>query len=89
MNERQKLMQKIYERGFTLDEMILYLDTHPGDKKGLAYYEKAGREYGELKAEYESCYGPLSVRCPAGRCGCGQEEAWKWIQGTMPWQGGC
>ena len=39
MNESKDLMNVIYETGFVIDDVLLYLDTHPCDKKALEYYE--------------------------------------------------
>ena len=33
------LLQKVYETGFALDEITLYLDTHPTDKQAMEYYQ--------------------------------------------------
>ncbi|MFR8975716.1 MAG: spore coat protein CotJB, partial [Eubacteriales bacterium] len=33
-------MRKIMEIDFALNEMVLFLDTHPNDKKALALYHK-------------------------------------------------
>ena len=37
MMDKRSLMQKIYELGFAMDDMALYLDTHPKDKRALNY----------------------------------------------------
>ena len=33
------LLQKVYETGFALDEVTLYLDTHPSDSQAMEYYK--------------------------------------------------
>ena len=34
-----QLLQKVYETGFALDKITLYLDTHPMDTQAMAYYQ--------------------------------------------------
>lgn len=39
MNETARtLMQRIYEASFAVDDIVLYLDTHPDDMNALNYY---------------------------------------------------
>ncbi|MEE0568070.1 spore coat protein CotJB [Clostridium sp.] len=38
-NDQNKLLRFIYEVGFAIDDVVLYLDTHPCDKQALEYYE--------------------------------------------------
>ena len=32
------LLQAVYEASFAMDDVILYLDTHPSDQDALNYY---------------------------------------------------
>ena len=43
MNERNKLMNRIRNTGFVIQETALYLDTHPQCRKALRYYQCAVR----------------------------------------------
>ena len=39
MNETaRKLMKRIDDASFAMDDVILYLDTHPDDRNALNYY---------------------------------------------------
>ena len=38
------LLKKVYETGFALDEITLYLDTHPTDPQAMEYYRYAQRQ---------------------------------------------
>ena len=40
MNERQKLLNRVQICGFVLDDVRLYLDSHPCDQAALDYYKK-------------------------------------------------
>lgn len=33
------LLQAVYEASFAMDDVILYLDTHPSDQDALNYYQ--------------------------------------------------
>ena len=39
MRERNELMHQICLVGFALDDVALFLDTHPQDEQAFAYYE--------------------------------------------------
>ena len=40
MYARKELLQKINEVSFAVNDITLYLDTHPCDEKALAYHEE-------------------------------------------------
>ena len=75
------LLKKVYETGFALDEITLYLDTHPTDPQAREYYQYAQRANQEAVAAYEQSYGPLmSSQVNAG--------SWSWANNPWPWEGG-
>ena len=79
MNERERLLRRIWEEDFTVYETVLYLDGHPRNKKALAFYDEHVKTAKALRAEYESKYGPLTItenRDP---------NDWHWID--RPWPG--
>ncbi len=76
-----QLLQKVYETGFALDEITLYLDTHPMDTQAMAYYQYAKKANQEAVAAYEKVYGPLLInQVNAG--------SWTWTANPWPWEGG-
>ena len=76
-----QLLQKVYETGFALDEITLYLDTHPMDTQAMAYYQYAKKANQEAVAAYEKVYGPLLInQVNTGR--------WTWTVNPWPWEGG-
>lgn len=79
--ERCSLMKSIYEIGFSLDDMILYLDTHPKDTSALEYYQKLRREYQELVKMYTINYGPLFAK------NVNNDNYFSWVNRPMPWEG--
>ncbi|NBH73038.1 spore coat protein CotJB [Clostridiaceae bacterium] len=75
------LLQKVYETGFALDEVNLYLDTHPADSQAMEYYQYIQKANQDAVAAYEQSYGPLMAN---------QVDAntWNWINSPWPWEGG-
>lgn len=80
-SSRRALMQSIYEKGFALDEMILFLDTHPNDRAALDYYHKLADECHELHKIYTMNYGPLFAKDVK------DENFFTWVNKPMPWEG--
>ena len=88
--ERERMMAKIQETSFALDDVRLYLDTHPDDRQGLAFFKKVLAERKTLLLAYAQQFYPLTVDCiadlyeknPASDCYC-------WQKGPMPWEGAC
>ena len=76
------LLQKVYETGFALDEVTLYLDTHPSDNQAIEYYQYVKRMNQEAMAAYEKVYGPLMINQVIG-------NGWNWVNNPWPWEGGC
>ena len=56
---RQELMNRINAASFAVDDVKLFLDTHPCDKEAMEYFEKyydrfeKKEDLGDLKEEYE------------------------------------
>ena len=85
MNRRQ-LMDHINQVSFAVDEVKLYLDTHPCDKEALAYFREMSRKRNHALKEYAAAYGPLTIDTAEESCA----ERWNWINEPWPWQeGGC
>lgn len=79
MNEAQ-LYRRIQMLGFVLDDIGLFLDTHPSDFSAIEYYNKYNKLFREAKEEYERKYGPLSLSQP------GEINSWDWVKGPWPWE---
>ena len=80
---KAELMQEIYEVSFLLDDLVLYLDTHPDDQTAFSIYQENSRRQKELKETFAKRFYPLTRDCMAV-CG---EFGWK--DGEPPWEGGC
>lgn len=85
--ERESYMQKIYEVSFFLDDLILYLDTHPKDKEALKLYVENSKKRAEMKKQFAEKFYPLTRDCMAE---CGRaEDVFCWQEGPCPWEGAC
>lgn len=81
--ERAQLIQSINEVSFYLDELRLFLDTHPCNPQALtAYNEYAAKRHGLVK-QYVSQFGPLSFY-DVTQC-----NYWQWVTYPWPWEGAC
>lgn len=74
------LKKKIQELGFVLDDVGLFLDTHPTNQMALDFFRETQESYSEAVAEYEMKYGPLSVYYV------NTDVGWTWTQGPWPWE---
>lgn len=82
MNESPRtLMQMVYETGFAVDDMVLYLDTHPCDANALNYYQQVVKMYREAVEAYECKCGPLTVEAV------NSVNSWTWLTDKWPWEG--
>ena len=81
MSDREKMMKKVQMYSFVLDEVGLFLDTHPEDKAALAYYKKNQELCREAKRQYEAKYGPLMAETYEGF-----QNKWTWVDEPWPWE---
>ena len=58
---RCSFLQQINEVSFAVNDMLLYLDTHPEDQKALRYFSDISDRRNQLMAEYAEKYGPLTI----------------------------
>lgn len=84
---RTQLLQKINEVSFAVNDLLLYLDTHPCCEKGMELYCQYASERQKLMKEYAECYGPLTVDSAVDS----NADTWKWMEQPFPWEkeGGC
>lgn len=79
--QQQELMKKVYETGFAMDDVVLYLDTHPMDREAMNYYRYISQANREAVRAYEAVYGPLTNNMVTS-------DQWNWVNGPWPWEGG-
>ena len=79
-SEREKMLWKIHCISFMVDDIKLFLDTHPNDTAALECFEKYRAARVKLLKEYATRFGPLTV----DEAAC--EKHWKWVDCPWPWQ---
>ena len=77
---RREMLQKIRCLEFAINELALYLDTHPDDQKALCLHRKYCKEVKELKDKYQKVFGPLTINFPCNK--------WRWLEEPWPWERG-
>ena len=77
---RQALFAAIEAISFTLDELRLYLDTHPYCRNALEMYGEYEKRRHELVAEYTDSSGPISAYYVD------VDSGWSWDDEPLPWK---
>jgi len=79
-NEKPRTpMTELQTLAFVIQELALYLDTHPTDRNALEMYQAYQEKYHELKAEYTNRVGPLNHRTPS-------KGPYRWLDDPWPWE---
>lgn len=73
-------MQELQALSFAIDELGLYLDTHPDDEAALELFRDYVKLYREGMRKYEEDCGPLTQQSAAS------QEAYRWLKGPWPWE---
>jgi len=66
---------------FALHELVLYLDTHPGDEGAVALHGEYSAKLAGARRAYEDKYGPLSAATPS------KGTYFTWVSNPWPWDG--
>ena len=77
---RREMIDKIRALDFSINELALYLDTHPDDQKALCLHRRYCKECKDLKDKYQKIYGPLTINYPCNK--------WRWLEEPWPWERG-
>ena len=77
---KDELMSKIQSYSFAINDLTLYLDTHPSDEKAVTLHNEYTKQYKKYYDDYERKFGPLSIFCPC--------NSWRWLGNPWPWEGG-
>lgn len=93
MNDRNTLLQQIGEISFTINDLTLYLDTHPLDTNAMDYFNRNMAQRKQLMKTYANEFGPLTMDCVCTESNnssdtdttyAGQKH-WTWSDGPVPW----
>lgn len=82
--DRTKTLRKIQQLNFAMIELGLYLNNQPKCYEALQLYDKVKLLHDDAKAQYEKCYGPLTLEGVNAK-----KDGWSWMEGPWPWEGEC
>ncbi|MGI6069804.1 MAG: spore coat protein CotJB [Blautia sp.] len=76
--ERERLQREIAKVSFALDDLVLYLDTHPTEEQAITLRQDLITKRKQLLGEFDRQFYPLTKDCIG-----------LWTEGPMPWEGAC
>ncbi len=82
MYSRAKDLEEINKISFSIDELRLYLDTHPNCREALEMIKQYMKMRKELLDSFTEKYGPLDAYS------INDSDKWLWNAGYMPWENG-
>ncbi|MCI8886859.1 MAG: spore coat protein CotJB [Hungatella sp.] len=93
MSDRNALLKEINEVSFFLDDLRLYLDTHPVDANALNLYQEKHEKRLQLLKQYAQDFEPLTCHCinldsngsSATDTRYPGQKHWNWSDGPIPW----
>lgn len=96
MTNRAELLKEINETSFMLDDLRLFLDTHPTNQQALESFSTAMKKRKQLLNRYAEEFEPLTVDCvcPETNNRSGfmtkypNQKHFTWADGPLPWEGG-
>ena len=81
MNDKAMLKKQIYELDFALHELVLFLDSHPTNRRAMELMREYREKRSKLIAEYEQKFGKYIVTVRdvpmSGR--------WEWLDSPWTW----
>ena len=79
MNTDNTPLGELMALGCAINELGLYLDTHPDDSEALTLYTRYVQLFQEGRSRYESMYGPLQQTAVT-------EAGYTWLNDPWPWE---
>lgn len=83
---QESALNEISEIGFAINDLTLYLDTHPECPKGLSLLKELLEKRLNLLADYAAKYQPLTQLSMI--TGTPDTSVYGWAEGPAPWEGG-
>ena len=77
---RSEMLQNIMCYKFAINDLALYLDTHPEDQKALCLHREYSKVLRDLTDKYQKVFGPLTIEVPCNK--------WRWLEQPWPWERG-
>lgn len=80
---KKDLFELINQSSFMLDDITLYLDTHPECTEAINAYNHFKEIRMEAVNDYTQMYGPIS------RYDVNADNFFSWVNDPWPWEGEC
>lgn len=77
---RSELLNEIRQCSFYVNELALYLDTHPDDRRAICLHNECANKLRKITDQYQQIYGPLTINFPCNK--------WRWLEQPWPWEKG-
>lgn len=95
MADRKQMLQQIDEVSFVVNDLNLYLDTHPLDGEALDAFKQAKEQRKKLMESYAQEFEPLTVDCVCpdtnnstkSHTDYPGQRHFTWEDGPLPWEG--
>ncbi len=84
---REEMMSRLNTISFALNDLTLYLDTHPDCPKGTALFYQLLEERLTLLSNFAGEFYPLTQTSMI--TGNYNRNQYGWSEGPMPWEGAC
>ena len=86
---KENLLAWIDQVSFAVNEMNLYLDTHPEDEEAMALFREKLKMRRKALETYARYFGPLTIDTANDN----MSRSFEWVQQPWPWEpskrGGC
>ncbi len=84
---REEMMSSLAAISFAINDLTLYLDTHPDCPKGTALFHQLLEQRLSLLSEFAGKFYPLTQTSMV--TGNYDKHQYGWCEGPMPWEGAC
>lgn len=85
--KREELMSQLAEVSFAINDLTLYLDTHPDCPKGTELFYDLLKKRLAILTEFAEKFYPLTQTSMV--TGDYNQKQYGWSDGPMPWEGAC
>lgn len=93
MADRNSLLKQINETSFTINDLTLYLDTHPTDSQALEAFSQTLARRKELLETFAREFEPLTMDCVCpdtnnetrSMTKYPDQKHFTWTDGPLPW----
>lgn len=81
--DKMSLKKEIMALNFAINDLTLYLDTHPNDSRAINLHHQYAEKLNQLTDKYEELYGPLTINFSSSN-----SNRWAWSEEPWPWERG-